>query len=478
MVFHRRVGSAKSRVVLFGGQGSSTVFSPSTLSAAKDDVHTSPAGLVLLSLCHAALIEEYQSLDQSTKDRLRIDISKFRGPEDLLVPDPSLQTHGLIQLVVITLLQLLRYVKETERCGQGFNTYSEEIIETTGFCSGILSASVVASSPTLNQYTAFAVEAFRLAFWIGCRTFLKSQEIDPTHRQKASWSLVVMGSTLTTIQEELRDYHTKSNSQFVRVSAISSATIISLTGPKPHLEEFKQRLGSASITKFADIQSWYHGGEHLQSTLNKVLTDIERRNIKFPKFKDLITSVRSSSSGLIVSSEDQDSWSYAELVTRHILIDPVDWIKTSQSISSAVEQSLKHDIDLQAEIISFGPSSDSLFAELKSRNQYPAVEFRDRSAFSHGGFTTGRRESIAIVGMGVNFPKGKDRDQLWETLSSGLNVISEVCVVNVYFIDTTFSGPNEKCKDSLRPIRCLALLWTNGYRQKSHNGCEQGCIPR
>ncbi len=423
--YHGEMG-AKPRVILFGGQGSSTLFSTSALSAAKEDVRTSSAGLALVSRCHAALVEEYQSLDRRTKGRLGIDISKLGGPQDLLAPDTSLRGHSLIQLVFITLLQLLRYIGETEGCEDGFNVWSEEAVEATGFCSGLLSASVVASSPSLTDFIAFGIEAFRLAFWIGCRSFLKSQEMDPIHQQGASWSLVVIGLSLATVQNQLREYHTRSNNQYLRISAISSATVISLTGPESQLEEFRQEILSAPVTKFADVHAWYHGGEHLESSLNAVIRDVKRRNVRFPGFKDLKMPVRSSSDGLIISEESSESSSYTTLVARHLLIHPVDWVKTSNGISSAIQNSLEQTRGQPVEIVSFGPSSDSLFAELKNKNRGAAVTFTDRSAFKSGALATIQASDIAIVGMGVNFPKGNGQAQLWETLSTGFNAVSEV----------------------------------------------------
>ena len=428
---HCRMG-AKSRVILFGGQGSSSLFSSSALSAAKEDVRTSSAGLTLVSRCHAVLVEEYQSLDRRTKDRLGIDISKLSESQNLLAPDNSLQGRSLIQLVVITLLQLLRYAAETEEYEQGFNVWSEEVIEVTGFCSGLLSASVVACSPSLIDFIAFGVEAFRLAFWIGCRSFLKSQELDPIHRQGASWSLVVIGLSLAAVQKQLQEYHTTPNKQYIRISAISSTKMISLTGPELQLEEFRQRLVSAPVTKFADVNAWYHGGEHLESSLNEVIRDVKRRNIRFPEFEDLRMSVRSSSDGLIISEKTIGLSSYTMLLVRHLLIHPMDWVKTSSGISLAIQNSLEQTRGQPIEIVSFGPSSDSLFAELKNLNRDSAVTFTDRSAFKSGEAATIQPMDIAIVGMGVNFPRGNGQAQLWETLSMGLNAVSEVCINQNY----------------------------------------------
>ena len=425
-----RVG-ARNRVVLFGGQGSSDLFSPSALSAAQHDERASPAGSTLISRCYTALMEEYESLDAATKDKLGIDTSKLRGPYDLLTPEVTIRNHALIQLVGITLLQLLRYAGETEKSGQGFDAWTEETMETTGFCAGLLGASVVASSPSLTEFTAFGVEAFRLAFWLGCRTVLKSREVDPVSPQSASWSMVVIGLSKAEVQDEVKSYHTKSHSRLLRISAISSGTVISLTGPASQLEEFKQGLKSAPITKFADVHAWYHGGEQLESTLDEIMKDVKRRNIRFPEFNDLKIPVRSSNDGLIISAASLGSSSYTTLVVRHLLIQPVDWVKTSQGISSAIQHGLAQNNARRIEIASFGPSSESLFAELRRKDRDQAVTFTDRSAFKHGEVTTGHEHDIAIVGMGVNFPKGKGQDQLWETLSTGLNAVTEACIVRI-----------------------------------------------
>ncbi|KAF6241145.1 hypothetical protein HO173_000939 [Letharia columbiana] len=42
-----------------------------------------------------------------------------------------------------------------------------QIVETAGFCSGILTAAVVASSPSVLESIDHGVDAFRLAFWTG-----------------------------------------------------------------------------------------------------------------------------------------------------------------------------------------------------------------------------------------------------------------------------------------------------------------------
>jgi len=158
--------SAGRRVILFGGQGASNLYSPQALSRVRESTRNSKTALALLSRCHAAFIDELQSLDQRTKNQLAIDPDKFCSPQDLLSPDESLQSHGLIQMIVIVLAQLLYYAAEIERRPGGFDLCPEEILEVNGFCSGLLTAAVVASSSNEAMFSSFGIQAFRLAFWL------------------------------------------------------------------------------------------------------------------------------------------------------------------------------------------------------------------------------------------------------------------------------------------------------------------------
>lgn len=206
MVVNPVAGSVTSRVILFGGQGSKTVFSPSASSSAKHDIESSAAGAFLLSQCHAAFLEDYQSLEPEAKQSLGINISELRRPEDMITHKTPYQSHGLIQATTICLYQLLHYIADLERSGLDFNSFTEEISEATGFCSGLISASIVASSKNMIELIRFGVEAFRLAFWIGCRTLLETQKINVPCSEEASWSLVIIGLNLPEVEESLKKF--------------------------------------------------------------------------------------------------------------------------------------------------------------------------------------------------------------------------------------------------------------------------------
>lgn len=199
-----------------------------------------------------------------------------------------------------------------------------------------------------------------------------------------------------------------------------SATVLSISGPNRDLLAFKERLGSVASTKFAHISAWYHGGEQLDLVVEEVVRDIKQQNIDFPQFGNLQTPIRSTLDGSILDTHTSND-SLAHWVIRHILLYPVDWVKTSQNIAEVMADQG----NTVPQLFSFGPSSESLFMEIKSHDLHPRFELKDLSSFEYRRPSI-QKDGIAIVGLGVHFPKGNGEEELWETLSKGLSAVSEV----------------------------------------------------
>lgn len=113
---------------------------------------------------------------------------------------------------------------------------------------------------------------------------------------------------------------------------------------------------------------------------------------------------------------------------------PIDWPETTKAMMASVAGVIQNQKDLKPQLLSFGPSSASLFVEFKSHEIYPQLELVDLSVFRAAKIMNtlpGQQDGIAIVGMGVHFPKGHGEEELWETLSNGLTAVSEVRVVHL-----------------------------------------------
>ena len=197
----------RRRIVLFGGQGSRSLFSPASLSVIEEDVATSPAVSILLSKCHVAFLEEISNLSEEEKRILGLDLHQFGHARSLLSVEGEDQEHAVLQATTLSLHQLLHYLGEAESHSTTFDVYFNNILETTGFCAGLVPAAVVASSRTIGQYITFGVEAFRLAFWIGYRTLVRSLTFSGKQSLDATWSLIISGLYQAKVEDTISGVH-------------------------------------------------------------------------------------------------------------------------------------------------------------------------------------------------------------------------------------------------------------------------------
>ncbi|KAL8961653.1 MAG: hypothetical protein Q9193_001821 [Seirophora villosa] len=196
------------RVVLFGGQGSSTVFSAGTASASAEIIKRSTAAAALLSRCHLAFLEELADVDQNTPEGLGIEAGSFNHAQHLLSPPSMYHQHGLILATTLVLHQLLHYLADIEDSNASFTATFDLLLEASGLCSGLLPAVVVSCSATLQNFITNGVEAFRLAFWIGCRASVASQTTFRVLPGQLPASLAVAGLSVGELEEKLQVYNT------------------------------------------------------------------------------------------------------------------------------------------------------------------------------------------------------------------------------------------------------------------------------
>lgn len=197
------------RVILFGGQGTRALFSSSTAQTIQKDVYQSSAVSALVSQCHAAFLQEIASLDSDTKHVLDLNDTEFHDIKHFLGPSPKYRRNGLIQATTICLYQLVHYLAETERSHGTFASALEDVLEVTGFCAGLITAAVVAASNSVAQFQKFAVEAFRLSFWVGCRTAIAGRKGLNQQSEEGSCLLVVSGLSHEDVTRRLEEFRGK-----------------------------------------------------------------------------------------------------------------------------------------------------------------------------------------------------------------------------------------------------------------------------
>ena len=192
------------RTVVFGGQGAPSIFAADLASLLREWVANSPAASLLLSKCHAAFLEDLRYLDPALQDVLELNSLDFRDGDALLHPKSQYHQHGVLEAATLCLQQLVAYIAQTEQTGS-FEDAFDALSEVTGFCAGQFVAAVVASSRTMDQFIAFGVEAFRLAFTLATRVVAHTKSVEET---TAPWMLVVQGMDMTSLEEVLGSVRT------------------------------------------------------------------------------------------------------------------------------------------------------------------------------------------------------------------------------------------------------------------------------
>ena len=428
------------RLIIFGGQGSPSIFSPDTVSAVQDDVRSVAACSIFLSKCHAAFLEEIASLKTQTQHLLTIDVALFGSPSDLLQPKAQYHTHPVLQATTIYLCQLLHYMAHIHRENRTYEQAFDILKETNGFSSGLIPAAVVARSRSSDDFMKNGVEGFRLAFLVAYHSFLWTLETDsamPLQEEEgseATMSLVTRGLSQDQVEEKLSKYFAEHNSgqqpqqipRRMRISAIANSGAVSISGPRADLCGFKAEAAVDITNTFAFVHGWYHGGSQLEGVAQKVIKNIRRRDVSFTPCSTT-KPIRSTLDGALtdmskIGEEEILSW-----LTRHLLVHCVNWRDTSDAIATSIRSLVEDEPNATVEILSFGPSSGSLFPELSPVS--PRVTLVDLSPFKLGGnagVSHDDKNSVAIVGMSAQLPRGEGLDMLWETLSQGLSAVQEI----------------------------------------------------
>lgn len=209
-------------IPVFAGQGTSASNTHQAREQALCDA-SSPSGSAFLSACHESFITELSTLNSNDLEEADIDLADFSNPSALLtLPSTRYRHNPVISGPTLFLLQILRYLAfidhVTETTGS-FTPFSDVLqcnaangTGILGLSSGILPAVVVGTSLNLSTFLSRAVEAYRLAIWIGVRTQAYRQKTlsaaSPDHDPSLPWSLVFMGLTKDFIDDAVRTFNT------------------------------------------------------------------------------------------------------------------------------------------------------------------------------------------------------------------------------------------------------------------------------
>jgi len=216
------------------------------------------------------------------------------------------------------------------------------------------------------------------------------------------------------------------------VAAIGATDSVTVAGTNSDLrlvEDICQQK-TGLVTKYAHLHAIYHGGEQLQTLVDGVCDDARNRDIKYPDFRHLKVPLRSPNDGSYIKGGCRHaSKSLLECVLRLLFVYPVDWPIVSNKISESFRIYLRQNELASLRIAAVGPSSGLMLHTLRRQNSSPRVTFEDlwlATEPAKQDDAASDPNAIAIIGMAVQFPHSAGAEELWKTISEGLNTFEEV----------------------------------------------------
>ncbi|KAF7337824.1 Non-reducing polyketide synthase terA [Mycena venus] len=424
-------------IPIFAGQGTAT--SASRAQALQDA--RSSSGETLLSACLETFHAELSSLPPHELSQTGIDLqADFKSRDSLLEPPVEYLHNPIMSGTTLFLFQSLRYLSFVESTGANessmtpFSDVFKRCRNVLGFSSGIVPACVAASSSDLSSYISYAVQAYRLAVWIGvrtqsyCTTVLENAAVSSIDRTHSPWSVVILGISKKEAEQLLQEFQaarSPSTTSLYITAVMAGSSGVTISGRPEFLEEFSRMLGPEYVVHKTTLDTLYHSPLHASGNgaRDAVLADISRRGIKFPGFEDLKMPIQSTFSGDFLSRRTPPQGSrLIELVVDMILTQPVNWdlvmVKMVESLPDTVS----------VRFLNFGPGTGLLKAIKRAFPTQERVSSVDvtRCVQASAPHVRAKQEPIAIVGMAVNLPGAPNTAKLWEVLENGLNTLSNI----------------------------------------------------
>lgn len=207
----------------------------------------------------------------------------------------------------------------------------------------------------------------------------------------------------------------------VTIAAIIGEERITVSGNPYHLNSFTKLLPEEVVVCPINVNTLYHRAD-LDVVRHAVLIDITSRDIHFPVLTDIMTPIRSTFDGELISNNDQGPNTLVERVVDMVLIHPVKWdILVERSAANFAEESIIKFLN-----IGLGPSlmKRMEFAYHSLGHSCQVIDVFENVTAAKPNI---KQEPVAIIGMAVNMPGAPTVARLWDLLECGGNTLSMVC---------------------------------------------------
>ncbi|KAI1324240.1 hypothetical protein F5Y16DRAFT_412155 [Xylariaceae sp. FL0255] len=372
---------------------------------------------LFLQRCFDAFHSECDSLEETERIILGCDPYQFyQDAEALLFPSTAaVQSHPVAETISLYLRQILELAALAAQ-----SKVHPQINEVTGICTGLIPAVLAASALKYSSEDFFdlALQGFRLSFWTGIRAAASAHEFLDKQGVRV---LSIFGWNATELETALSKYHAEKQQQnTIQVSTILDDDAYSLSGPAKLVDEFKSTCIPSHIQwRTAHIHGLYHAGSRVLPLVARILDDVNAREIDFPTWDSVRVPLRISPTGSRMIKGDSDR-SLLETILHAIFVDVCDWKTTRKNLYDDSIKYLGLHSKAHLRILGIGPGTKSLLHGAPNHDRLVSV----------GDICKLQRDNtddmIAIVGMSLNYPGAKDKEQLWEMLQNARSSSSKI----------------------------------------------------
>ncbi|KAF2177410.1 polyketide synthase-like protein [Zopfia rhizophila CBS 207.26] len=295
-----------------------------------------------------------------------------------------------------------------------------------GLCTGLLAASVVASSRTLGELLPLAVEAVRIAFRAGTCVGAAKDALEQAANAKESWSTIITGTSENAARSAISEFHDERRISVSAQAYVSAVSVMAITvsGPPSTTKRlFTEAEAFTNNTRVSiPVFAPYHAPHiYTQSDIDRILAGEAGELLKKSRPLSLIHSASNGKCHTATNTLD-----LVKIALSEILLEPVRWDNLLQECVSQVTVFSNSECSVSA--IGVTNVANSLASALKAGGQ-SSVSVRDYTSWALDSETSRGRtqnDKIAIVGMAGRFPGAASHEKLWELLEKGLDVHREV----------------------------------------------------
>ncbi|KAL1740114.1 hypothetical protein HDZ31DRAFT_85590 [Schizophyllum fasciatum] len=283
------------------------------------------------------------------------------------------------------------------------------------FSSGILAAYALSAACNVPSFIMHAIDAFKVAFWIGRHVqsyrhaFLSRHNIGPS----LPWSIVVTGLSAADARHLLKT--TAPSHPSLSITAITDTTCVTISGHPDDLLSFRRHcMPKGCTTHDPGLFALYHSHLNANGLHEDILRDLDRRQIPLSAAGALRIPIRSSATSDILKGLPQV---VLKDIIRSITTLQANWQETM------LRQLQLLSPDGAVDVVNVGPGCG--LARLLQRRLLSRAFLTD---LCEEGTPMPQisQVPIAITGMAVRVPGARTADELWSCLRDGMNMASSI----------------------------------------------------